>query len=38
MYKGDTLYSCSEERIKTLFEAFSACADKKLCQRRFRKR
>lgn len=35
MYKGDTLYSCSEERIKTLFEAFSACAGKKAVSKAF---
>ena len=35
MYKGDTLYSCSEERIKTFFETFSACADKKAVSKAF---
>ncbi len=35
MYKGDTLYKCSEERIKALFEALSACSDRKAVSKLF---
>ena len=35
MYKGDTLYKCSEERIKVLFDVLSACADRKAVSKVF---
>ena len=35
MYKGDTLYKCSEERIKVLFNVFSVCTDRKAVSKRF---